>query len=257
MALDRTGRGRTTRAARRGSTRWSGAKTSASSRCRASLRWSRSVATVVSSDAELWIPTATPDTIFRDAPAKPAPITATRLNPRHARLEAWVFVPDALYRHLGKNPELADVLKSDLADSLARGADEAFLGADKAFKDGGVPPPGHFLALSELTRPGDLPDGDLLEKVRHILSGIRQKPTCHFRSPGWILDPRTLDDLTRLDSTATTLDRFRLLTLDGSDGGTLVGLPFVTSGAAAVQPRRGSTSRPTGAKHGSASERGP
>ena len=174
-------------------------------------------ATVVSSDEELWIPAATPATIFSAAQAEPTRIAAIRLDPRQGRLEAWVWVPDALYRQLAATPELADVLKSDLADSLARQADAA--------------------CLSRLPRREGV-TGNLLETVLDIVGEIRRKPDLDFRSPGWILNPATLDKLTRLglprSDDALTLDTFRLLTLDGADGGTLVGLPFAASGAAAV-----------------------
>lgn len=176
-------------------------------------------ATVVSSDEELWIPNATPGTIFTAEPDKPAPIAALRLNPRELKLQAWVFVPDALYRHLGENPVLADVLKSDLADSLARRADAALLGH--------LPP---------VRRRNGATD-NLLETVLNIVSDIRGTPDLDFRRPGWILNPATLDVLTRLGTPrsdgAVTLDTFRLLTLDGADGGMLVGLPFATSDAVA------------------------
>jgi hypothetical protein len=187
-------------------------------------------ATVASSDEELWIPAATPTAIFRGTapPVPPPTAVAISLNPREERLEAWVSVPDALFRHLGENPEVADALKSDLADSLARGADAAFL-------DGPRPPlPGRIGALAGLT-----PTGSLLSMVLSIVAEIRGKPSVDFRSAGWILHPRTLDALTRFvppaPDDAPTLKEFCLLKLDGADGGMLVGLPFVTSEAVAVR----------------------
>ena len=173
-------------------------------------------ATVVSSDAEVWIPTAAPNSIFIETPPEEPPsIKPIRLSPRRWKLEAWAVVPDALYRYLGANPELAQALKSDLADSLARDADAKFLG--------------------ELPRRDGAAES-LLETVLDIVTEIRGKADVDFRSPGWILNPATLDKLTRSGEpggdAARTLDTFRLLTLDGADGGTLVGLPFVTSGAA-------------------------
>ena len=176
-------------------------------------------ATVVSTDEELWIPSVTPATTFSAAPdkPKPAPTAAIQLDPRQSRLEAWVSVPDALYRHLGANPELADVLKSDLADSLARGADKAFL-------------------ETPLPRLGAT--GNVLETVLNIVGEMRAKTNLDFRQPGWILNPVTLNTLTRWGTPRSdmdcTLDTFRLLTLDGADGDTLVGFPFVTSSAVAI-----------------------
>ena len=139
-------------------------------------------------------------------------------------------VPDALFRHVTANPELAHALKSDLADSLARGADAAFL-------DGLLSPPPPRVAPAGLK-----PTGNLLEKVLFIVGEIRRKRDLDFRSPGWILGARTLDDLTlsvlKVTDDAPTRDTFRLLTLDGANGGRLVGLPFVTSGAVAEREPR-------------------
>ena len=210
-------------------------------------------ATVVSSDEELWIPAATPTASFRkpgDAPPGPTTVEPIPLSPRRSRLEAWVSVPDALYRHVTANPELAHALKSDLADSLARHIDAAFLDDGRLSHR-----PRGIGALDGLT-----PTGDLLEKVLDIVEEIRSKPDLDFRSAGWILDARTLDELARAVLTATddapTRNTFRLLTLDGANGGRLVGLPFVISGAVA-KGEPGSTSPLTGATRGSASEEGP
>ncbi len=89
-------------------------------------------ATVVSSDADLSIPTATPAVDFRGPgvpPAAPPGAAAVeQLSPREWRLEAWISIPNPVFRSLEENPELAQTLKADLAEALARRADEAFLG---------------------------------------------------------------------------------------------------------------------------------
>ena len=59
--------------------------------------------------------------------------------------------------------------------------------------------------------------GDLLETVRAVVTNVREKQEApEFRQPGWILHPRTLDELTR-SPVDDTLDKYRLLGLDGAD----------------------------------------
>ena len=113
--------------------------------------------------------------------------------------------------------ELSFTLKSDLADGLARGADSAFLA--------GAKPRGiSARADLEVTKAASV-----LETVRAVVTNLREKQEApEFRQPGWILHPRTLDDLTR-SPVGDTLDKYRLLRLDRADGGTLAGFPFVTS----------------------------
>jgi Phage capsid family len=180
-------------------------------------------ATVVSSDAEVSIPTASAKVQFR-LPGGERPVKteipardAEQLNPVEWRLEAWISVPNRVLRSLAANPELSFTLKSDLADGLARGADSAFLA--------GAKPPGISARPDlEVTKAASV-----LETVRAAVTKVREKREApEFRHPGWILHPRTLDDLTR-SPVDDTLDKYRLLELDGADGGILVGFPFLTS----------------------------
>jgi HK97 family phage major capsid protein len=180
-------------------------------------------ATVVSSDAEVSIPTAPAKVEFRPPGGKRPTKTelpakdAEQLNPAEWRLEAWISVPNRVLRSLSANPELSFTLKSDLADGLARGADSAFLAGAK---------PRGISARADLEVTTA---ATLLETVRAVVTNVREKQEApEFRQPGWILHPRTLDELTR-SPVDDTLDKYRLLGLDGADGGTLAGFPFVTS----------------------------
>ena len=192
-------------------------------------------ATVVSSDADLAIPAATPAVDFRGpgvAPAAaPGAAEVKQLSPREWRLEAWISIPNRVFRSLEANPELAQTLKADLAEALARRADEAFLG--------GLPP--RDVAARAAARAGCARHaGSLLETARDVVSEVRAAEA-EFHSPGWILHPSTLDALTSSTTTnglvhegaqPRSLDSLRLLTLDGVDGGALLGYPFATSTAA-------------------------
>ena len=188
-------------------------------------------ATVVSSDADLSIPTATPAVDFRGPgvpPAAPPGAAAVeQLSPREWRLEAWISIPNPVFRSLEENPELAQTLKADLAEALARRADEAFLSG----------PPKENVAARAAPVPTA---GSLLETARDVVSAVRAAEA-EFHSPGWILHPSTLDALTSSTTTnglvpggaqPRSLDSLRLLTLDGVDGGALLGYPFATSTAA-------------------------
>ena len=115
---------------------------------------------------------------------------------------------------------MAQALKWDLADSLARNADATFLGQ-----------------LPRLPRRNGAAD-NLLETVLDIVTAIRGTPDVEFRQSRLDTQPKHTGQVTLWASPrgdeARTLETFRLLTLDGADGDTLVGHPFVTSRAAAV-----------------------
>ena len=179
-------------------------------------------ATVVSSDADLWIPTANATVRFRQPgePLAKAPDAeaAAPLSPRDWSLEAWLSVPTRLFRSLASNPELAYTLKGDLAEGLARGLDSAVLVG---------PPPGNVAAKADGVE--DSESEELLGRVGDVVTAVRTRKGSDFRRPGWILHPTTLDGLMQAvppDSSA------RVLALDGADGGMLVGFPFVASPAA-------------------------
>ena len=230
MGRGPTAPGRTRAVHRVNSTLRSGARRSASS-CWHAPRVVRLGATVVSSDADLSIPTATPAVDFRGPgvpPAAPPGAAAVeQLSPREWRLEAWISIPNPVFRSLEENPELAQTLKADLAEALARRADEAFLSG----------PPKENVAARAAPVPTA---GSLLETARDVVSAVRAAEA-EFHSPGWILHPSTLDALTSSTTTnglvpggaqPRSLDSLRLLTLDGVDGGALLGYPFATSTAA-------------------------
>jgi Phage capsid family len=76
-----------------------------------------------------------------------------------------------------------------------------------------------------------------------VVAAVRAAtPAPRFRCPGWIIGPESLDRLTQLrtadcltqsdDPRARSLDSFPLLRLDGADGGSFLGYPFVVSAAA-------------------------
>jgi Phage capsid family len=187
-------------------------------------------ASLASTDDDLWVPTSTPYVAFRapgaPPPATPPPVATTPLSPREWRLEAWASAPIGFVRNLARNPEVGDALKADLAEGLARQADSAFLE--------GTAPPG-IAARAGLEVAGA---ADLLAAIRGLVSTVRTKVDPSFGSPGWVLHPETLDALTLLTTTdgltpggaqARTLDTLRLLTLNGADGGTLLGYGFATS----------------------------
>ena len=194
-------------------------------------------ATLVSTDGELRISAfdAAPNFRVPGAAPPPAPGVAGEepLRPRDYTLEARVAVPDRLLRGFAANPELADTLKFDLAEALARRADQTFLGTGVGGPNG----------ISALVRPTSA-RGNRLQRLRRVLTAIRGAGLA-LRNPGWIVHPDTLDALTKLKTVdgldpsagagARTLDSFfALLRLDGADGGMLLGFPFVTSAAASV-----------------------
>jgi Phage capsid family len=148
---------------------------------------------------------------------------AVQLNPREWRLEAWIAVPNRVLRSLAANAELSYTLISDLADGLARKADWAFLNA---------PHPEGIGARTELEVSAGT---SRLEQVRSVVQEVREtEPAPEFRNPGWILDQAALDRLTR-EPVDDTLDKDRILELDGKDGGLLVGYPFATTPSAELR----------------------
>jgi hypothetical protein len=163
-------------------------------------------------------------------PAPPAAPAAgwpeSPLRPGAWAFEAAVEVPQRLATGLTQHVEIADSLLIDLAEALAVGVDGTCLGTAAGGPPGAIPQVGG-------------PAAQLLQRLRGVVQATRNANP--VRSPGWILHPSTVDTLTRFrtlngltqnNSTGRTLDRTRLLELDGADGGTLLGFPFVTSAAA-------------------------
>jgi hypothetical protein len=160
------------------------------------------------------------------------------LKPNKRELVVQIAVRDSLLRGVACSPEVAMALKEDIARALVNEADAAFL-------HGG----GHALPYG-ITYPGNgqVPTGDLLADARVMIAGLRNGPRVRFDNPGWVIDVRTLDTLTKLQTNdyltggvrgRKTLDSTRLLMLDGDDSGVLLGYPFVATAAA----REGDKSR--------------
>ena len=149
------------------------------------------------------------------------------LRPSQHELTVQIVVRNSLIRAVERHPDVAEALKQDIARALVFAADSAFLHGDGARST-----PAGITAFAE---EFDDTSTDPLELARAILTQFRVDAPKRFESPGWILDPATLDQLTRLDvpgADTKTLDGTRLLELDGFDGGILLGYPFVVSRAA-------------------------
>jgi Phage capsid family len=157
------------------------------------------------------------------------------LRPSEHELSVQIVVRNSLLRAVERHPDVADALKQDIARALVFEADGAFLHG----RDGQAEPAG----ITAFCREIDYGSADdALELARAILTMFRVEEPKRFDTPGWVLAPATLDELTRQltadqvppnEKSMRTLDATRLLQLDGLDGGTLLGYPFVVSRAAA------------------------
>jgi HK97 family phage major capsid protein len=166
-----------------------------------------------------------------------ARLSFRRLKPRDHELGAKVVLPNRLVTDVVADPELAWALKDDLARALVLAADRAFLNGS-----GGAAPVG---IMNTTSVPNGGAEGDLLLLVRLMLQRLRLGGVANFRSPGWVLDPETLNALCVLTSgdglsqrgsrPALDVGVLRLVAQDGADGGVLLGYPFVVSRAAREQ----------------------
>ena len=199
-------------------------------------------ATLAFGTDELQIPASFPVGGFR-APgvgsAAPGAAPPVALSPGEWRLEASVAVPLGLLFGLGARPEFAETVKSDLAQELAERADEALLVGASA---GG---PRGISNLVNRTGPA-AGGGQRLTRLRDIVRNVRAAVSP--RRPGWVLHPAALDTISRFltrngitQNTAAgrAVDTLSLLRVDGFDGGTLLGFPFVTSADAGTANRPG------------------
>jgi hypothetical protein len=127
---------------------------------------------------------------------------------------------------MAEHEQVALSLLIDLADALALQVDGACFST----------PPWPAAVTAPAAQP--------LRRLRNLVSALRSAHPA--RNPGWILHPVGLANiaqfLTRNGVTAATtgrtVDSFAwLLTLDGGDGGTLLGFPFLTSAAAGTPAR--------------------
>lgn len=149
-----------------------------------------------------------------------------RLRPREHELAWKVVIPNRLARDIFEDPSLEWAMKEDVATALAVTADRAFLNGP-----GGDAPLG--IASSSDAFASVPPPATPLDLVRNMVAELRARPQAYFRRPGWVLGPETLDLLARTPERAgRDLDSTRLLTLDGEDGGVLLGYPFVATEAA-------------------------
>jgi hypothetical protein len=160
------------------------------------------------------VPSSDPDQDEETDPTKPLTGVEVRaLVPRRLELGWTVAVPDDLVRDLSEQPEPAWALKEDIATALAQRADRQFL------TGGAFPPP------EGAAEPANA-------AVRAILTAIRGIADGAFEYAGWILSAATLDLLAATPAGPRTWDSTRLVMPDGSDGGSLLGYPFVLSAAA-------------------------
>jgi hypothetical protein len=181
-----------------------------------------------------------------DAAAKPialgeekarAALVKRVLRPHEHELAVKVVIPDELVRGLVDSPEIAWGLKQDLAHALAVQADRAFLQGEPL----GLAPVGIRRTVAVQPNPAPHDPNDVLQVVRTMVGMIRRRPQVRFGSAGWILHPFWVDALTRVLTTdyqqmgwGQGLDAAskELLAPDGSDGGTLLGFPFISTRAA-------------------------
>ena len=171
-----------------------------------------------------------------------------RLQPRSRELTLRIAVRNRLVRSIAEHPELAWALKEDIARALASRADAGFLHGDP----GDAAEPGQVRGITQTGRVSSEfgADEDLLQTARAMVASLRRTRGIEFRDAGWVLHPTTLQALTELATvdgrtmsgkgTASSLDAFgagQLLSQDGTDGGVLLGYPFVVTEAAADSPR--------------------
>jgi HK97 family phage major capsid protein len=204
-------------------------------------------AMIVIDEYELPVPafdaTANAPDYIKEGKKKPRlePKDEAKLRPKDHELAAKLVLPNRLVRDIEQNPAIADALKEDLAEALA-------LRADRAFLHGDPPPPPPRVDPTGISNrvpldPGLPVAGNLLATARNMVGAVRAvDPLVNpvFRAAGWVLHPTTLEALTRLMTpdglgvgAGRTLDTYGgLLRLDGSDGGRLLGFPFVVSAGA-------------------------
>jgi HK97 family phage major capsid protein len=159
-----------------------------------------------------------------------APALAARAAQAPATLKRFDLKPRD--RELAESSEVASAIKQDIARALAFRADQAFFHGNGKL---GVP-----LGIASTFEVGaGTADVDLLKLVRSMVTTLRHGRQAVFGCPGWVLHPRTLESLVQLrtttglveDPNGRSLDATRLLEYDGSDGGALLGYPFIVSAA--------------------------
>jgi HK97 family phage major capsid protein len=171
------------------------------------------------------VTTAAAATLARVAKRTGTQLSYRRLKPRSHELTIQIAVRNRLVRTIVEHPEVAWALKQDIASALAFRADEGFLHG----KPDERAPRG--IASMKDTIEHALGGANPLKTARAIISQLRRSGT-RFICPGWILHPKTLDELSdRVRKEAAKDDAGQLLTYDGADGGTLLGYPYIVSAA--------------------------
>jgi Phage capsid family len=161
-------------------------------------------------------------------PGLPAETTTTilfrrRLRPKAHELTVQVGMRNPLVQSVVDHPDVAWALKQDIAYALAFRADQGFLQRGPS----GDAPHGITQFEGAVAHPAG---GTSAQTAREMVHKLRDGGA-HFVHPGWILHPATLDDLSsELEERGATAAG-RLLTCDGTDGGTLFGYPYVLSAA--------------------------
>jgi len=147
-----------------------------------------------------------------------------RLKPRSHELTVQIAVRNRLVSTIVEHPEVAWALKQDIASALAFRADQGLLhGKPKDRAPRGIASMKHTIEQGAAR--------DALQTARAMVTALRSSAR-RFISPGWILHPKTLDDLSDLARNETAKDDAgQLLTYDGADGGTLLGYPYIVSAA--------------------------
>jgi hypothetical protein len=192
--------------------------------------------------------TANADAVDQRLGAAEAQLFYRRLRPRAHALTVRIIVHNRLITSIAGHPELAWSLKEDIARALAFRADAGFLHGSPADEN----EPGQVRGITNTRRaiPEIATDDDLLSTARAMVGQLRRSRGVRFGDAGWVLHPNTLQALTEVltvdgsavsdKGSATSLDAFgggQLLAQDGTDGGLLLGYPFVVTEAAADNPR--------------------
>jgi HK97 family phage major capsid protein len=151
-----------------------------------------------------------------------------QLRPHEHELAVRVNLPDYLVSTLAQRPDAAWAIKQDMARALAFRADQAFLHGANAPPDNPTVPIG---ISGTAGVNSDAISGDLLQKVRKMVTTLRKNDGARFGAAGWVLHPTTLETLASETDGHRSLESTRLLKYDGSDGGILFGYPFVVSRA--------------------------
>jgi HK97 family phage major capsid protein len=159
-------------------------------------------------------------------------------------LAALVPVSNRLLRDAAENPDVEQVVRSDLAEVLALRADLAFLrGTGSAGEPLGITNSSGLTAAPSLGTNGATPSYDNLKDTVAALRALNAP----FNRPGWVFNPRLLSTLEKLkDGQNRYLQEAGLLEFNTTGAsGKLLGYPFVTTTQLPVNLTRGSSTDAT------------